>query len=320
MNTASRLREKLKLPIICSPMFIVSNPETVIAQCASGIIGTLPALNARPQATLDVWLERISAALADAQKNGIKVAPFGVNIVIRPTNDRLEADVASCVKHRVPLVITSLATPTKVVEQVHGYGGLVFHDVTTVRHAKRALQAGVDGLILVCAGAGGHAGATSPFALISEVRAFYNGPLVLAGAISDGQAILAAEVMGADFVYMGTRFIATQESSAASAYKDMIVASSAADVVYTPHFSGIPANYLKGSIVNCGLDPDNLPSLDLEAVRASGNAKLRWKDIWGAGHGVGSIHDQPPISELVQRIDKEYRAARIKWRTRLDEA
>ncbi|MES2184560.1 MAG: nitronate monooxygenase [Pseudomonadota bacterium] len=321
MSTASSLREKLRLPIICSPMFIVSNPEMVIAQCQSGVVGTLPALNARPQSELEAWLTRIEAALAHARQDaGKKVAPFGVNIVIRATNDRLDADVECCVAHRVPLVITSLGDPRTIVERVHGYGGLVFHDVTTVRHAQRALNAGVDGLILVCAGAGGHAGATSPFALLAEVRSFYDGPVVLAGAISDGQAVFAAEVMGADFVYMGTRFIATQESAAAPAYKDMIVASSAADVVYTPHFSGIPANYLKGSVVNCGLDPDKLPAVDIQALRASGTGKTRWRDIWGAGQGVGSIHDLPPIPDLVDRIHHEYRSARLHWRQQLDEA
>ncbi|MEF7617415.1 nitronate monooxygenase [Aquincola sp. MAHUQ-54] len=318
MTVATTLRSRLRLPVICSPMFIVSNPEMVIAQCRAGIVGTLPVLNARPQPALDAWLTRIEQALESARASGLHpVAPHGANLVIRPNHERFEADLATCVAHRVPLVITSLGSPAAVVEQVHGYGGLVFHDVTTVRHARRALEAGVDGLILVCAGAGGHAGATSPFALLAEVRAFYDGPVVLAGAISDGRSILAAEVMGADFVYMGTRFIATQESAAAPDYKAMLVASSAADVVYTPHFSGIPANYLKGSIEACGLDPANLPVVDAVAVRAAGERQQRWKDIWGAGQGVGSIHDLPPTAELVDRLDRDYHAARGTWRERL---
>ncbi|KAF1044220.1 MAG: Nitronate monooxygenase [Xylophilus sp.] len=220
-------------------------------------------------------------------------------------------------QHRVPVVITSLGNPSEVVRQVHGYGGLVLHDVTTVRHARRAMEAGVDGLILVCAGAGGHAGALSPFALLREVRAFHDGLIVLAGAITDGQSILAAQVMGADLVYMGTRFIATEESSAVPAYKQMLVASTAADIVYTPHFSGIPANYLKPSIAATGLDPDDLPAVDRSAVRASGERQKRWKDIWGAGQGVGNIHDLPRVASLVDRLVDEYQTARTAWRERL---
>lgn len=318
MTIAQRLREQLRLPIICSPMFIVSNPEMVIAQCRSGIVGALPVLNARPQPELAVWLTQIEQALAATPpEQRHRVAPYGVNLVIRPNSDRFDADLATCVAHRVPLVITSLGSPAAVARQVHGYGGLVFHDVTTVRHARRALEAGVDGLILVCAGAGGHAGATSPFALLAEVRAFYNGPVVLAGAISDGRSILAAEVMGADFVYMGTRFIATHESGARPEYKAMIVASAAADIVYTPHFSGIPANYLKGSIEASGLDPANLPAVDVAAVRAAGERQKRWKDIWGAGQGVGAIQDLPPTAELVDRLEQQYRSASQEWRARL---
>lgn len=316
-HPASRLRDSLRLPVIGSPMFIVSNPEMVIAQCAGGMIGTFPVLNARPQSELSVWLDRIESALAQARTAGQPVAPHGVNLVIRPGTDRLEADLATCVQHRVPLVITSLGNPAAVVEEVHTYGGMVLHDVTTVRHARRALEAGVDGLILVCAGAGGHAGAASPFALLREVRTFYDGLVVLAGAITDGKSILAAQVMGADLVYMGTRFIATQDSSAAPEYKDMLVASSCADIVYTPHFSGIPANYLKGSIAAAGLDPDNLPAVDVQAVRANGDRKTRWKHIWGAGQGVGNIHDLPSVSELVERLVAEYEDARQQWRERL---
>lgn len=308
---------ELRLPIICSPMFIVSNPDMVIAQCRSGIVGTLPALNARPQPELGRWLTRIAAALQGEPPAGHAIAPYGVNLVIRPNHERFAADLATCVAHHVPLIITSLGSPAEVVRQVHAYGGKVFHDVTTVRHARRAIEAGVDGLILVCAGAGGHAGATSPFALLAEVRAIYDGPLVLAGAISDGRSIFAAQVMGADLVYMGTRFIATQESGAVPAYKEMLVAASASDIVYTPHFSGIPANYLKASIEACGLDPLNLPAVDTAVVRAAGDKQKRWSDIWGAGQGVGAIHDIPGVAELVDRLEDEYSSTRADWRARL---
>lgn len=311
------LAAQLRLPAIASPMFIVSNPEMVIAQCQNGMVGTFPVLNARPQEELSVWLSRIEQALEAALHQGQPVAPYGVNLVIRKNTERFEADLHTVVAHRVPLVITSLGNPAEVVAQVHAYGGLVLHDVTTVRHAKRALEAGVDGLILVCAGAGGHAGAISPFALLREVRAFYDGLVVLAGAITDGQSILAAQVMGADLVYMGTRFIATQESSANPAYKQMLVDANATDIIYTPHFSGIPANYLKPSLVAAGLDPDNLPVVDPAAVRASGERQKRWKDIWGAGQGVGNIRDIPPVAGLVERLIDEYSQARQQWRKRL---
>lgn len=316
--TTARLREQLRLPVIGSPMFLISNPQTVIAQCASGVVGAFPALNARPQPELDAWLETVTTTLAQLRAGGQRqVAPFAVNLTIRKTNERFEADLASCVRWRVPMVITSLGLPTAVVEAVHGYGGLVFHDVTTARHARRALEAGVDGLILVCAGAGGHAGALSPFALLAEVRQFYDGPVVLAGAISHGLAVMAAEVMGADFAYMGTRFIATQESGAVPAYKEMLVQATAADILYTPHFSGTPANYLRPSIVAAGLDPDHLPVVDPDEVRARGDRHKRWKDIWGAGQGVGAIADVPPVRELVDRLAAEYQAARDQWRDRL---
>lgn len=310
-----RLCQALRLPVVCSPMFIISNPEMVVEQCKSGIAGTFPALNARPQEELAAWLTRIEGELARERAAGRKPAPYGVNLVIRAGNERLEADLATCVRHEVPLVITSLGNPAAVVQAVHGYGGLVLHDVTSARHARRALQAGVDGLILVCAGAGGHAGALSPFALLSEVRGFYDGLVVLAGAITDGRGMLAARVMGADLVYMGTRFIATQESAAVPEYKQMLVEASASDIIYTPHFSGIPANYLKASIAAAGLDPDNLPAVDAAAVRASGDRQKRWKHIWGAGQGVGNIRDLPPTAELVQRLALEYEAERKKWQS-----
>lgn len=317
MSHQSELRARLRLPILCAPMFIVSNPEMVIAQSLAGIVGSFPVLNARPQPELAAWLERITTTLDAARKAGAPhVAPFAVNIVIRKTNDRLEDDLETVVRYKVPIVITSLGSPAEVVRRVHDYGGLVFHDVTTVRHAKSALRAGVDGLILVCAGAGGHAGALSPFALLKEVRAFFNGPIVLAGAISDGDAVLAAEVMGADFVYMGTRFIATQESGAIPPYKEMLVEASASDILYTPYFSGIPANYLRPSIARAGLDPDALAPGDSDPSERH----KRWKEIWGAGQGVGAIHDLPPIADLVDRIDASYRAARAQWAVRLGAA
>ena len=314
----------LRLPVICSPMFLVSNPETVVAQCASGVLGAVPALNARPQPVFDEWLARIEDGLAAHRARAAAAgaayagtSAYAVNLVVKAENQRLADDLASCVRHRVPLVISSLGAPTEVVRAVHGYGGLVFHDVTSLRHAERALAAGVDGLILVCAGAGGHAGALSPFALLGEVRRRFDGPLVLAGAIGDGRSILAAQVMGADLVYMGTRFIATEESSAVPAYKQMLVESHAADVVYTPHFSGIPANYLAASIVAAGLDPRNLPVVDAAAVRARGDRQKRWRDIWGAGQGVGAIGDVPRTAQLVDRLAIEYEEARAQWRARL---
>ncbi|MFA6312062.1 MAG: nitronate monooxygenase family protein [Sterolibacterium sp.] len=306
------LQDTLALPVIGSPMFIVSGPELVIAQCKSGIVGSFPALNARPKEQLDAWLTRIVAELA-AERTAHpdkKVAPFAVNQIIHHSNDRLDHDLDLCVKHKVPLIITSLRAPGDVVKRIHDYGGLVFHDVINVRHAQKALEAGVDGLILVCAGAGGHAGMLSPFALVSEVRGFYSGTIILAGAIARGEHILAAQAMGADLAYMGTRFIATREANASEPYKDMIVASSAADVIYTPYFTGVHGNYLKPSIVAQGLDPDNLPPRDKTSMDFGSSRTKAWRDIWGAGQGVGSMSDAPPTAELVLRLKREYDAAR----------
>jgi len=302
------LQKGLALPAICAPMFIVSNPDLVIAQCKGGMIGSFPALNARPPELLDTWLTRIRAELADDPD----AAPFAVNQIIHQSNERLEHDMALCVKHEVPLIITSLRAPDAVVPQVHAYGGLVFHDVISVRHAEKALAAGVDGLILVCAGAGGHAGMLSPFALVGEIRKFYTGPLALSGAITSGSGILAAQAMGADFAYIGTRFIATREANAQEAYKRCLVDSAAVDVVYTPYFTGVHGNYLRKSIEAAGLDPENLPVKDKDAMdfgSAAGAAKA-WKDIWGAGQGVGTIDDIPPVAELIARMKQEYRAAK----------
>ena len=311
MPIPDSLNQNLTLPVICAPMFIVSNPDLVIAQCKSGVIGSFPALNARPQAMLDDWLLRIKRELAaDPQ-----AAPFAVNQIVHPSNSRLEHDMALCVQHEVPLIITSLSAPTAIVPQVHAYGGQVFHDVISVRHAEKALEAGVDGLILVCAGAGGHAGTLSPFALVGEIRRFWDGPIALSGAIASGSAILAAQAMGADFAYIGTRFIATREANAVAAYKQAIVDASARDVVYTPYFTGVHGNYLKQSIVAAGLDPDQLPQrdksvMDFGAAAAESNGAKAWKDIWGAGQGVGLIDDVLPAGEVIAGLRQEYAAAR----------
>ena len=304
----------LRLPVIAAPMFIVSGPELVIAQCLSGVVGSFPALNARAPDTLDGWLTRIAAALDEARAADPDrvVAPYAVNQIVHASNDRLAQDVATCAAHRVPIVITSLRAPDAVVGPVHAYGGLVVHDVTTVRHAEKALEAGVDGLILVCAGAGGHAGTLSPFALVGEVRRFYDGPLILSGAITRGAAILAAQAMGADLAYMGTRFIATAEARAAPAYKAMIAGASAADIVYTPFFTGVPGNYLGPSIRAAGLDPGALPERGKDAMSFASDRAKPWRDVWGAGQGVGTIADLPTTAALVDRLAEEYAAARAR--------
>ena len=307
MAIPASLNQNLTLPVLCAPMFIVSHPDLVIAQCKSGVIGSFPALNARPKEALDEWLTRIKGELA-ADPNA---APFAVNQIIHPSNERLDHDMALCIQHEVPLIITSLSAPTAIVPPVHAYGGKVFHDVISVRHAEKALEAGVDGLILVCVGAGGHAGMLSPFALVGEVRKFYDGPIILSGAITHGAAILSAQAMGADLAYIGTRFIATTEANAGDAYKQAIVDSAAADVVYTPYFTGVHGNYLKKSILAAGLDPANLPEKDKTAMNFGGSTAAKaWKDIWGAGQGVGLIDEVLPTAELVLRLKQEYRAAK----------
>ena len=308
MPIPAALQRGLALPAICAPMFIVSNPDLVIAQCKGGLIGSFPALNARPPELLDIWLARIRAELADSPD----AAAFAVNQIIHQSNERLEHDMALCVKHEVPLIITSLRAPDAIVPQVHAYGGLVFHDVISVRHAEKALEAGVDGLILVCTGAGGHAGMLSPFALVGEIRKFYAGPLASSGVIANGSGILAAQAMGADFAYIGTRFIATREANAQEAYKQCLVDSAAVDVVYTPYFTGVHGNYLRRSIEAAGLDPENLPVRDKDSMNfgsSAGPAKA-WKDIWGAGQGVGLIGDILPVATLIARMKQEYRTAK----------
>lgn len=308
---ARRLRSQLSLPIVGAPMFIVSRPELVVAQCTAGVLGAFPALNARPKEQLDEWLHRIREALDAYRRDhpGETVAPFAVNQIIHQSNDRLEHDLRLCEKHRVPVVITSLRAPGEVVQAVHGWGGVVLHDVISVRHAEKALQGGADALVLVCAGAGGHAGALSPFAFLAEVRRLFDGPVALAGAITTGRAVLAAEAMGADLAYMGTRFIATEEANALEGYKRMIVESKAADVVYTPYFTGVHGNYLRGSILAAGLDPDALPHADKTSMNF-GSSKKTWKDIWGAGQGVGAIDRVLPVHQLVAQLKDEYRAAK----------
>lgn len=311
MPIPASLQGKLSLPVIASPMFIVSNPELVIAQCLNGIVGSFPALNARPQALLGEWLTQIKSALAQAKEADPQrvIAPFAVNQIVHQSNSRLEEDMAVCVQHEVPIIITSLRAPDQVVPHVHRYGGLVFHDVISVRHAEKALEAGVDGLILVCAGAGGHAGTLSPFALVNEVRRFYDGPIALSGAISHGRSILSAQALGADFAYMGTRFIATTEANASETYKQALLASAAEDIVYTPYFTGVAGNYLKSSIVAAGLDPDNLPHKDKTSMNFGGSEVKAWRDVWGAGQGVGSMDKVMATADVIAQLKDEYLTA-----------
>ena len=307
---------QLRLPIIGSPMFIVSNPELVKAQCKAGIVGSFPALNARGEGALDAWLTDLQADLAADKAAGGNPAPFAVNQIVHPSNARLAEDIAVCLKHQVPIFITSLQAPPKeLVDGAHAYGGIVLHDVINARHAKKALEAGVDGLILVAAGAGGHAGTLSPFALVGEIREFYDGLIVLSGSIANGSAVLAAQAMGADLAYMGTRFIATAEANASDAYKQGITEASASDVIYTNLFTGVHGNYLRHSIVNAGLDPDHLPEADKSKMNfgSGGNTAAKaWKDIWGVGQGVAVIDEVLPTADLVNQLETEYRAARAR--------
>ncbi|WP_374430012.1 NAD(P)H-dependent flavin oxidoreductase [Ideonella dechloratans] len=315
MSWLDSVQSRLSLPVIASPMFIVSNPRLVAAECKAGIVGSFPALNARPAELLDEWLTQLKAELAthDAAHPERPAAPFAVNQICHRSNDRLMRDMETCVKHQVPIIITSLQVSAELVAAAHSYGGVVFHDVISIRHAEKAIEAGVDGLILVCAGAGGHAGTLSPFALLPEIRRIFQGPIALAGAIANGQSILAAQALGADFAYMGTRFIATQEANAVDAYKQMLVDTRAEDIVYSSLFTGVPGNYLKPSIAAAGMDPDNLPSADKSKMDfgSGGNSAAKaWRDIWGAGQGVGSIDSVPSVADLVDQLKAEYREAR----------
>jgi nitronate monooxygenase len=314
MSLPKALDGTLELPVLGSPLFIVSGPELVIAQCKAGIVGSFPALNARPVEMLDQWLTRIEDELADykAKNPGKKVAPYAVNQICHASNDRLMKDMETCVKHKVPIIITSLRPPSEIVEAAHSYGGVVFHDVINVKHARKAAEQGVDGLILVCAGAGGHAGTLSPFALVREVKQWFKGTVLVSGAISDGYGIASALALGADLAYMGTRFIATEEANAEAGYKNALTEYAAHDTVYTNLFTGIHGNYLGPSIAAAGLDPDNLPVADKTKMNfgSGGNMKVKaWKDIWGCGQGIGQIIDAPPVAELVDRLKHEYAEA-----------
>ncbi|MCR9213232.1 MAG: nitronate monooxygenase family protein [Proteobacteria bacterium] len=315
MSMPPLLEGRLSLPVIASPMFIVSGPELVIAQCKEGIVGSFPALNARPIEQLDEWLTQIKSELSEyAEANpDKKVAPFAVNQIVHHSNSRLMEDVELCVKHEVPIIITSLRAPNEIVDAIHSYGGIILHDVTNIRHAQKALEAGVDGLILVCAGAGGHAGRLSPFALVSEIRQFFDGPLALSGSIANGHSILSAQAMGADLAYIGSAFIATQEANAVDGYKEMIVESTGEDIVYTNTFTGVHGNYLRPSIERAGLDPENLPGADKSRMNfgSGGISKAKaWKDIWGSGQGIGSVKDVPTVSAYVDRLKEQYAEAK----------
>ncbi|MBL6903157.1 MAG: nitronate monooxygenase [SAR86 cluster bacterium] len=314
MSLPKILEGNLSIPVIGSPLFLVSGPELVIAQCKAGIVGSFPALNARPQHVLAEWIVRIKTELAEYQAANpdAKVAPFAVNQICHGSNDRLMDDMQTCVEHEVPIIITSLRPPAELVEAAHSYGGLVFHDVISVRHAKKAAEQGVDGLILVCAGAGGHAGALSPFALVREVKEWFDGTIILSGSIGDGYSVASSLALGADLAYMGTRFIATEEANADIGYKKMLEESAASDIVYSSLFTGVHGNYLKPSIDKAGLDSNNLPEADKSSMNfgSGGNTDAKaWKDIWGSGQGIGGIVDSPPVQELVDRIQSEYEEA-----------
>ena len=311
MTLVPSLEGKLRLPVVGAPLFIVSGPELVIAQCKAGIVGSFPALNARPQSMLGEWLTRIKEELAeyDRENPDSPSAPYAVNQNCHASNDRLMDDMQTCVDHEVPIIITSLRPPLEIVEAAHSYGGVVFHDVINVKHAKKAAEQGVDGLILVCAGAGGHAGSLSPFSLVREVKEWFDGTVLLSGSIGDGHSIAGALAMGADLAYLGTRFIATEEANADKGYKDMLIESAADDIVYSSLFTGVNGNYLKPSIAKAGLDPDNLPGADKSKMNfgSGGNMKTKaWKDIWGSGQGIGGITDAPSVDSLVKTMKDQY--------------
>ena len=314
MTLPAILNGRLSVPAIASPLFIVSNPDLALAQCKAGVVGSFPALNARPEALLDDWLHRMREELSayDTAHPERPSAPFAVNQIVHRSNARLEHDLELCVRHKVPIVITSLGAREEVNQAVHSYGGIVLHDVIDNRFARKAIEKGADGLVAVAAGAGGHAGTLSPFALIQEIREWWSGPLVLSGAIATGRAILAAQAMGADLAYVGSAFIATTEANAPAAYKQMIVEANAADIIYSSLFTGVHGNYLKPSVVAAGLDPDNLPESDPSKMDfGSGSSKAKaWRDVWGSGQGIGAVKGIVGAADLVARLQAEYRAAR----------
>ena len=316
MDVVRFLKDKTRIPVIGAPLFTVSYPELVLAQCKAGIVGSFPALNARPEEKLGEWITMMKKELNDYQNKNPEeiVAPFAVNQICHHSNSRLEHDMEVCVEHEIPIIITSLRAPQFVVDAVHSYGGAVIHDVINIRHAKKAISEGADGLILVCAGAGGHAGTLSPFALVREVREFFDGLIVLSGSISHGASVLSAQAMGADLAYIGTRFIATQEANASEGYKEMIVESNANDIMYSATFTGVNGNYLKPSVVKAGLDPENLPYADKHDMNFSSgpgdNQKKAWKDIWGSGQGIGNLHEVPTVREAVDTLVEEYEEAK----------
>ena len=315
--TVPAILKNLRLPVIGSPLFIISGPDLVIAQCKAGIVGSFPALNARPQAMLDEWLHRITEELsAHNRANPDRpAAPFAVNQIVHNSNDRLESDLATCAKWQVPIVITSLGAREDLNTAVHGWGGITLHDVIDDRFARKAIEKGADGLIAVAAGAGGHAGRLSPFAIIQEIRQWFDGPLALSGSIATGDAVLAAQAMGADFGYIGSPFIATTEANADQAYKDGIVAGKASDIIYSNLFTGVHGNYLRASIQAAGMDPDNLPEGDLKTMDfggGNGSKPKAWKDIWGSGQGIGAVTEVESVASRVDRLEREYRAARVR--------
>ncbi|MFP1633653.1 NAD(P)H-dependent flavin oxidoreductase [Zhengella sp. ZM62] len=308
------LKTNLRIPVVGSPLFIISHPPLVLEQCKAGIVGSFPALNARPEAQLDEWLAQITEELAahDRAHPDRPAAPFAVNQIVHKTNTRLQHDLEMCVKYKVPVVITSLGAVPEVNEAIHSYGGIVLHDIIHDRHARKAIEKGADGLVAVATGAGGHAGTLSPFALVQEIREWFDGPLLLSGSIANGGAVLAAQAMGADMAYIGSPFIATQEARAVDAYKEMIVGSNAADIVYSNLFTGVHGNYLKGSIRNAGMDPDNLPESDPSKMNFGGDKSKAWKDIWGCGQGIGAVKEIVPAAALVDRLAKEYAEAKAR--------
>lgn len=314
-SIANALKQKLRLPAVAAPMFIISNPKMVIAQCRAGIVGSFPSLNARSTEILDEWLTEITEALAahNAANPERPAAPYAVNLIVHRSNTRLEQDVEICIKHNVPIIITSLGARPEINDAIHSYGGIVFHDIINLTHARKALEKGADGLIAVCAGAGGHAGTLSPFALVQEIRQFFDGPLLLSGAIAHGRSVLAAEAMGADLAYAGSVFIATEEANAAPEYKQCLVEATADDIIYTNLFTGIHGNYLRQSIEAAGLDPKNLPTSDPSRMNfgSGGNqAAKAWRDIWGCGQGIGVVDKVEPVAAVIDRMEREYNAAR----------